>query len=264
VLAGWGVFSTLRVAEGVLFAFERHWARIERDAALLHVPLVEGPEVFRARLLELVEANHAYDSTLRVAIVRNGGTMWAGPASSRASDLIALTADTKDWGHGVKLALQTQARHAACEFAGTKILSWAMNLTWLENAQKRGFDEAILLNERGEVAECTSANIFIANGSQVWTPPLNSGCLPGVTREVLLNEIRVPGIRVIEKPLMPGDLEIADEVFITSTTRDLLPVLEVEGRKVGRTVATQTVLAAAFQTYLREYVAAHKAAPARV
>ena len=91
--------------------------------------------------------------------------------------------------------MSANARHAACQFAGTKILSWAMNLTWLESAQARGFDEVILLNERGEVAECTSANIFIANGSQVWTPPLSSGCLPGITREVLLGEIRVPGIR---------------------------------------------------------------------
>ena len=262
LLAGWGVFSTLRVAEGVLFAFERHWARIQRDAALLHVPLPENAEAVRARLLELVEANHGYDSTLRVAIVRNGGGMWAGPSNGRASDLIALTADTKDWGHGVKLAVQPQARHAACEFAGTKILSWAMNLTWLENAQQRGFDEAILLNERGEVAECTSANIFIANGSQVWTPPLNSGCLPGVTREVLLDEVRVPGIDVGEKPLLPADLEAADEVFITSTTRDLLPVEEIEGAKVGRTLAAQTALAAAFQTRLRQYVAEHKPVPA--
>jgi branched-chain amino acid aminotransferase len=262
LLAGWGVFSTLRVAEGVPFAFERHWARIQRDAALFHVPLLEGPEALRGRLLELVEANHAYDSTLRVAIVRNGGGMWAGPSTGRASDLIALTADTKDWGHGVKLAVQKQARHAACEFAGTKILSWAMNLTWLENAQQRGFDEVILLNERGEVAECTSANIFVANGSQVSTPPLSSGCLPGVTREVLLNEIRVPGIEVREKPLLPADLEAADEVFITSTTRDLLPVLEIEGRKVGRTLAAQTALAAAFHAYLRQYVADHRPAPA--
>ena len=99
-----------------------------------------------------------------------------------------------------------------------------MNLTWLESAQARGFDEVILLNERGEVAECTSANLFIANGSQVSTPPLSSGCLPGITREVLLAEIRAPGIRVEEKALKPGDLEAADEVFITSTTRDLLPV----------------------------------------
>lgn len=262
LLSGWGVFSTLRVAEGVLFAFERHWARIQRDAALLHVPLIEGPEVLRARLLELVEANRAYNSTLRVAIVRNGGGMWAGPSTGRASDLIALTADTKDWGHGVKLGVQPEARHAACEFAGTKILSWAMNLTWLENAQQRGLDEVILLNERGEVSECTSANIFIANGNQAWTPPLNSGCLPGVTREVLLEEIRVPGIQVGEKPLLPADLQAADEVFITSTTRDLLPVVEIEGAKVGRTLAAQTALAAAFQTRLRQYVSEHKPAPA--
>ena len=82
----------------------------------------------------------------------------------------------------------------------------------------------VLLNERGEVAECTSANLFIANGGQVYTPPLGSGCLPGITREVLLGEIHVPGITVEEKTLLPADLESADEVFITSTTRDLLPV----------------------------------------
>ena len=260
LLSGWGVFSTLRVADGVLFAFERHWARIQRDAALFHVELPVTPEVLRARLLELVEANQAYNSTLRVTIIRNGGSMWAGPSNGRASDVVALTADTKEWGHGVKLGVQTQARHAACEFAGTKILSWAMNLTWLENASRRGFDEVVLLNERGEVAECTSANIFIANGSQVWTPPLNSGCLPGITREVLLQEVRVPGIAVGEKPLLPADLLAADEVFITSTTRDLLPVVEIEGTKVGRTLATQTALATAFRARLRQYVAEHQPA----
>ena len=263
LLAGWGVFSTLRVAEGVLFAFERHWARMQRDAALLHVPLEEDADTLRARLLELVEANQAYESTLRVAIVRNGGGMWTGPSTGRASDLVALTADTKDWGHGVKLALQPQARHAACEFAGTKSLSWAMNLTWLENAQQRGFDEVILLNERGEVSECTSANIFIANGNQVWTPPLNSGCLPGVTRELLLAEVHTPGIEVREKPPMLADLKAADEVFITSTTRDLLPVIEIEGAKAGRTQAAQTALTVAFRARLRQYIAEHKQASAK-
>jgi len=92
-----------------------------------------------------------------------------------------------------------------------------MNLTWLESAQQRGFDEVILLNEQGEVAECTSANIFIANGNEVWTPPLSSGCLPGITRDVILR-IQAPGIQVREKVLLPADLESAGEVFITSTT----------------------------------------------
>ena len=262
LLAGWGVFSTLRVADGVLFEWDRHWARIQRDAAAFHVALPQESEAVRRKLLDLVAANHAPNCTLRVVIVRNGGGMWAGPSNGRESDLIALTADSKDWGEGVKLAYVREARHAACQFAGTKILSWAMNLTWLESAQRRGFDEVILLNERGEVAECTSANIFIANGNEVWTPPLSSGCLPGITREVILGEIRPPGIRVGEKALMPGDLEYADEVFITSTTRDLLPVLQIEDRPVGRSGRTRIALTEAFREHLRNYVAEHREAPA--
>lgn len=262
LLSGWGVFTTLRVADGVLFAFERHWARIRRDAAALHVAIPADPENLRRKLLELVEANGAYNSTLRLVIVRNGGGMWAGPSNGRQSDLIALTADSKDWGTGVKLAYQANARYAACPFAGTKILSWAMNLTWLETAQRRGFDEVILLNERGEVAECTSANLFVANGSQVWTPPLSSGCLPGITREVLLGEVHVPGFPIGEKPLTPADLESAGEVFITSTTRDLLPVLEIEGKNVGPADRARVALQSAFSDFVARYVAEHKEMPA--
>lgn len=262
LLSGWGVFTTLRVADGVLFAWDRHWARIVRDAKALHVPLPPDPESVRRKLLELVEANHAHNSTLRLVIVRNGGGMWANPSPDRPSDIIALTADSKDWGDGVKLAYQAEARHAESPFAGTKILSWAMNLTWLESAQQRGFDEVILLNERGEVAECTSANIFAAVGNQVWTPPLSSGCLPGITRELLLGEIRVPGIELMEKALLPGDLEAADEVFITSTTRDLLPVFQIEEKKIGRAFAAREKLQGAFSAYLTNYVAEHKGATA--
>jgi len=258
LLAGWGVFTTLRIADGVPFAWERHWARITRDAAAFHVPLPHDSEQVRRKLHELVEANGTANCTLRLVIVRNGGGMWAGPSNGRSSDVIALTADSKDWGDSVKLAYVRQARHAACEFAGTKILSWAMNLTWLEKAQERGFDEVILLNERGEVAECTSANIFIANGSDVWTPPLSSGCLPGITREVILGEIRAPGIRVIEKTIMPGDLENAEEVFITSTTRELLAVRQVEDKKVGRGDRARKALAELFGVYVRDYSAAHR------
>jgi branched-chain amino acid aminotransferase len=258
LLSGWGVFTTLRVQEGVLFAFERHWARLSRDAAALHVALPGDPEAVRLRLLELVEANHARNSTLRLDFVRNTGGMWSAP-NTRETDVIALTADTKDWGRGVRLAYQAEARHAASGFAGAKILSWAMNLTWLETAQRRGFDEVILLNERGEVAECTSANIFAAVGDTVFTPPLFSGCLPGVTREVLLDAIQVPGVEIVEKTLFPSDLDVAEEVFITSTTRDLLPVAEIEGRKTGTASRAVKALSAAFGVYLDNYVAEHRA-----
>ena len=260
LLSGWGVFSTFRVIDGVLFAWDRHWARLTRDAAAFHVPMPEDREALHARLLKLVEANQAWNSTMRLAIVRNGGGLWADPRPERPIDVIALTADTKIWGQGVKLAVQEQARHAASPFAGTKILSWSMNLTWLENAQKRGFDEVILLNERGEVSECTSANIFAANGSQVWTPPLSSGCLPGITREVVLGEVHVPGVAIAEKVLRLEELENADEVFITSTTRDLLPVLEIEGRKLRSSGTARLAMQQAFSDYVEKYVAEHRGA----
>jgi branched-chain amino acid aminotransferase len=184
---GWGVFSTLRVADGVLFAFERHWARMAKDAALMRVPFPLKPDEMQSRLLRLVEANRAPNCVLRVVVVRNTGGIFQGPVE-RESDLIAFTAELKDWGEGVKLTYAEQARHAASRFAGAKITSWALNLTFLEEAQRSGFDEVILLNERGEVAECTSANIFLARKNQVLTPTLSSGCLPGITRELLLHD----------------------------------------------------------------------------
>ena len=87
------------------------------------------------------------------------------------------------------------------------------------------------------------------------TPPLASGCLPGVTRDLLLREIHVPGIKIGEKTLLPAEVEQADDVFITSTTRALLPVLEIEGRKVGVRGVAQKVLQAAFEKYVESYIA---------
>lgn len=260
LLSGWGVFSTLRVADGVLFAWERHWDRMLRDAHALRVPFPSDPDYMRSRLLRLVSANEVVNGTLRVVVVRNRGGIWEGPCD-RDVDVIALTTKLKDWGRGVNLALRAQARHAGSDFRGTKILSWALNLTMLEEAQQDGFDEVLLLNELGELSECTSANIFVANGSQVWTPPLTSGCLPGVTREVLLGAVQVPGISVGEKPLLPGELERADEVFITSTTRDLLPVLSIQRRPMRQAGNTRIALQEAFSRYVDAYVAQHKPNP---
>ena len=262
LLSGWGVFSTLRIVDGVPFAFERHWARMTRDANALHVELPVDQEAVRRKLSELIDANGALEATLRLVVVRNRGGLWEGPSSGRPSDLIALTADSKRWGSAVKLAYVPQARHAANAFAGAKVLSWAMNLTWLESVQAQGFDEAILLNERGEVAECTSANIFVARGSEVGTPPLSAGCLPGITREVLLGEIRAPGIRIAERTILPAELESADEVFITSTTRNLLPVVQVGERKVGRNDQARLALDSAFADFVKRYVGGHRQTPA--
>lgn len=263
LLAGWGVFSTLRAVDGVLFAWERHWARMSRDAALLHVEMPPDAAAVERDLLRLVETNGNPNCTLRVVIVRNGGGLWEGPAGGRASDLIALTADSKRWGESVRLGVQPHGRYAANEFAGAKILSWGPNLCWAERAVRQGFDEVILLNEMDRVAECTSANIFAVFGNRVLTPPVSEGCLPGVTREVLL-ELRLPEIEMLERPLTLDELHDADGVFITSTTRGLLRVREIAGRALPLRGNVGERLAAAFNTYLRADIARRKDAPVTV
>jgi len=250
LLNGWGVFSTIRVLDGVLFAFERHWARMRKDAGLLRVPFPEDKESLQGELIALVEANQAMNATLRVCLVRNRGGLFEGEGIERDYDVVAFTTEVNRWGDGVHLCVQANARHSACAFSGSKILSWAYNLAWLESARERGFEEVILLNEHGLVSECTSANLFIAKGEAVYTPSLDSGCLPGVTRELLLGDARPAGLSVEEKHLRVEDLYDADSVFLTSTTRELLPVLSIE----GRTLSQEGTLRQRMQRRLSEYV----------
>ncbi|MBV9036451.1 MAG: aminotransferase class IV [Acidobacteriaceae bacterium] len=252
---GWGIFSTLRVADGVLFAFERHYHRMRKDAARMHVPFEMSAAELKQTLLTLVEANNAFDATLRVALVRNHGGLFEAPNLTRKADLIAFTTDLNDWGSGVKLGYMPHARHGASPFAGTKYTSWAENLTWYEMAHQRGLDEFILLNEHAQVSECTSANIFAIAGDRVWTPPLEtSGCLPGVTRAILLEEIQVPGLTIAECEITPSELESCDGVFITSTTRDLLPVLEIDGATLNNNSRWLADLQHAFRRYRDNYI----------
>jgi len=254
LLNGWGVFSTIKVVDGVLFAFPHHYERMHRDARIMRVPFPWGQDELEERLLSLVEANQDYDSTLRVTVVRNRGTVFEGPGIESEVELFAFTTARNDWGSGVRLGVVRNARHAACEFAGTKITAWSMNLCWYEEAHERGYDEVVLLNEREEVAECTSANLFAVFGNETATPPLSSGCLPGVTRQVLLEEIRHPECRVVERTLRLKDLEEADELFITSSTRDLLPVRELEGLSIRGGDRMRGLLQQAFETYVQNYV----------
>lgn len=260
---GWGVFSTIRVLEGVLFEFERHWARMRRDAELMRVPFPADPAAFEADLLRLVEANQAPNATLRVVVIRNRGGMWEAPGIPRDFDVAAFLAPLNDWGGSVRLGIVPHARHAASRFSGAKVLSWGMNLVYYEEAHANGYDEVLLLNERGEVAECTSANVFLLRGSELVTPPLSAGCLPGVTRLLLLEEIRVPGFTVHEATLMPHDLETANAVFITSTTRDILPVESVEGLTIRRNDALLEPFRAAFRNYQAQYLARRRALASR-
>ena len=223
LLSGWGVFSTLRIGRGVAFAMERHWTRLCRDAKLIHVELPVDLDGVRAGFAELIRHNDAQEAVARICVFRSKGGRWEGPGTGASSDWVLLTDDLSPWPEAASLGVRANARFSASPFVGAKTLSWSANLTLYEDARSQGFDEVILLNERSEVTECTSANIFAVRDGMTYTPPLHSGLLPGVTREVMLSELR-SSPEVQEKVLSVDDLLQADEVFITSSTRELLPV----------------------------------------
>jgi len=255
LLNGWGLFTTMRIFQGEPFAFERHWKRLQKDAVRTRIPFAFDAEEVRSRLRELLQRNEVREGTARIYAIYNKVGFWQSSESLPEVDLIFCTAGLPSYREPVRLSLCEHGRHAASPLAGTKVTSWIFNVWTLQGAQQRGFDEALLLNERSEIAECTAANIFCARGGRVFTPPLSSGCLEGVTRGILLDIAPATGISVEEKTLRPEELYAADEVFITSTNRSLLGVSEVEGHKFANAPGPITQrLEQAFSNYMLDYV----------
>ena len=253
LLNGWGVFTTIRIYDGQPFAFDRHWKRLTTDAGRLKIPVESRPETVLEHLSKLIEANQVKEGCARIYFVYNRIGHWISDEPRPDVDLILYTADLLRRKGPVRLALQANGRDAASPLAGVKVTSWLPNVWMLDQALQRGFDEVILLNERNEVAECTAANIFCVRDAKVTTPPLSAGCLPGVTRSILLEIGEKVGVPVSEAPLSVQDLFDADELFITSTTREVQPVSQIEERKVGQAEGAVTRrLAEAFSHYVAQ------------
>ena len=264
LVCGWGLFTTLRIFQGEAFAYERHWRRLEKDAAIIHLPMPYNSAKVRLNLQEVIRANQVKEGCARIYLVYNQVGFWQSDEKHPEVDLIIYTAPLPQHREPVRLTLREQGRHAASPLAGVKTTSWLQNVWAVAEAQKEGFDEVVLLNERGEIAECTAANIFAVKNGKVYTPPLNSGCLEGVTRGILFEIVPEAGVTVIEQALRPEDLYSADEVFMTSTNRNLIGVGEIAGHKITTAPGPVTQqLNQLFDTYVAEYVTRRLAAATR-
>jgi branched-chain amino acid aminotransferase len=251
----------VRIYEGIPFAFERHWKRLQRDAERTHCPFPFQESVVRGQLGEVLRANHVREGAARVYIIYNQVGFWRSDEDFPRVDLLVCSADLPSYREPARLGLREHGRNAASPLAGVKVTSWLDNVWNYYEAQQAGFDEVVLLNERGEVAECTAANIFCVQGGRVATPPVSAGCLQGITRSVLLEIGAGVGAPVEERTLRPEDLYAADEVFISSTNRSMLGVSEVNGHAIAAAPGVVTLkLEKAFGEYVRQYLEARSAA----
>lgn len=222
-LQGRGVFTTLAVRRGRPFAWERHWARLlgHADRARVDRRDFDGEET-HAALLRLIEANNVTEARARVMLLgRAARGAWAHGAE-RATDLVIATAEPRP-PHEETLALTVSPYrlNTHSPLAGVKSISYLEHVLAWEEARARDFDEAVLLNERGEVASATTANVFWVRQGTLHTPALTTGCVAGVVRGLIIelaNELAIPHV---EGASDLGALGDADEIFITSSSLGL-------------------------------------------
>ena len=256
LLNGFGLFSTLRVFSGEAFAFERHWRRLEKDAERTHLPMPYAAEFVRRHLAEVIRANEVREGTARIYLVYNTIGFWRSGEPLPEVDLILYTAGLPPYREPARLALRPNGRFAASPICSVKTTAWLNNVWHVGEALKAGFDEVVLLNERGEVAECTAANVFAVVGGRVLTPPLTSGCLEGVTRGILMEIAPRLGIPMGEQTLTPADLRRTEEMFISSTNRNLIGVGSLEDHTFATAPGPITRrLEEAFAAYVADYIA---------
>jgi branched-chain amino acid aminotransferase len=189
-------------------------------------------------------------------LIYNRVRIWHSDELFPTVDLIIYSTDLPRREGATDLACMPNGRYAANPLTGTKVTAWLNNVWQLERAHKRGFDDVILLNEHGEVVECTAASVFCVQGSTVWTPPSQSGCLLGVTREIILELAPQAGISTLERSLTLQESYNADDVFITSTTRNVQAVRRIEDIYIRQSFGPVTKkVTEIFSNYLEEYVA---------
>ena len=234
VTVGDGVFETCKIVDGAAFALTRHLRRLARSAAVLELPC-PPPAVVEAAAVELLAAAGPLPLG-RLRITVTGGP---GPLGSDRDDvpptLVLAVSPAGPWPDRIGVVTVDWCRNERSAIAGAKTTSYAENVVALATAHRRGAHEALLPNTRGEICEGTGSNVVIERDGVLVTPPLSSGCLAGITRELFLEWAAIEGLPVVEDVVTAADLAAAPEVLLTSSTRDVQHVSELDGRAVPGT-----------------------------
>ncbi|MGE3706094.1 MAG: aminotransferase class IV [Vicinamibacterales bacterium] len=243
-LYGEGIYETLRTYGGRPFLFARHMRRLRTSAAMIALPLPLTDEEIAARFHATMAAaglrgGASGEAYIRLLVTRGVGELTYDPAATPYPSVVIIVKPhvpppESAYRDGVPVIISSIVRnHPDTVNPLIKSNNLLNSALAAQEAVKRGAFEAIMRNYRGELAECTTANLFLVRNGEVLTPPLASGLLAGITREFLLEVARADGVPAREVVLRDEDLFSADEAFLTSTTRELVPIVRVEGTPIG-------------------------------
>jgi branched-chain amino acid aminotransferase len=221
-----GVFETLLVSDGKVFALDRHLARLAKSASGLGISMPDAAKVSNG-ITQVLQKNQKVDfGRLRITVTSGAGPLGSDRTSTEPTLVISL-AEQATWPETTKVLLVPWTRNENSPLAGLKTTSYAENVYALDAAKSQGFSEAIFCDTSGRLCEGTGSNIFLVKGEQIFTPSDASGLLRGITRDLVIEWATDSGFVIVERDVDPCELWDADEVFITSSTRDVHPVSEL-------------------------------------
>jgi aminodeoxychorismate lyase len=241
MLYGRGVFTTVAIYNGKAFLWPDHWRRLKDHAERLDVDLTEANESNVGEAIrKLVAVNQVKNGRARVILLaRSGRDVWkTKKASPRKTDILIMTGEPqKIPAAGMSLAVSPYRFNTLSPLSGVRSLNYLEQVLSWEEAQARDFDEAVMLNERGEIVSATMANIFWVKDGTIHTPTLSTGAIAGVTRGAVINLAGKQFIPLIEGVYELADLADADEIFLTSASLGVATVTTFDFRQYSVTAA---------------------------
>jgi branched-chain amino acid aminotransferase len=254
-LYGYGLFETMRAYSGRIFRLGKHLERLSKSAQALSLPL-DSFDLKRA-CHDTLKANKLNEARIRLTVSLGEGEA-APDLPKHPSPTVLVTAaryvplSAEAYSKGYKTVVSTIDQDSQSPLSHMKSANYLNHILARKEARSSGADEAILLNESGFLCEGSSSNIFLVSKSTLITPVEESGCLPGITRQVVIELAQALGIGLVRREVQLEELLHADEAFLTSSIIELMPVSEVNGQRIGRGKVTERLMQAYKEIVVKE------------
>ena len=239
LLYGDGIFEGIRFYDARVFRLEQHFERLWNSARSICLDIPMTRQEMTEALLETIRQNHLRDGYIRLVVTRGVGNLGLNPEQCKNPSVIIIVATIALYHEdfyrkGLSIVtVATRRSNPASLNPAVKSLNYLNNVMARIEANLASADEALMLNDAGNVAECTADNVFIITHGQIFTPPITAGALQGITRSVVFDIAGEFEIKVIEADFTRHDIFVADECFLTGTAAEIVPVVKADGRIIG-------------------------------
>ena len=239
LLYGDGIFEGIRFYNGRVFRLEEHLDRLWDSAHSIRLEIPMSAREMTQALLETIRENGLREGYIRLLVTRGVGNLGLNPEQCKRPSIIIIAATVTLYPEAMYqkgltvVTCATRRTNPGSLNPAVKSLNYLNNVMARIEANLAGADEALMLNDAGNVAECTADNVFIIKRGHIFTPPITAGALRGITRGIVFEIAAELGLKVTETDVTRHDVFIADECLLTGTAAEIIPVIEVDGRRIG-------------------------------